>query len=177
MGFVHGDEPRQRNHFHCAGMGVKARAADILHMTKVEINPAERTPGELEEYMIEESGLPPFETPCQRVAKDAHVGERMTVVASRRTFYTTIEDDMAEVPPKSYLVGEADYTDNFRNPSWLRESWADGLAPTVGDEHPVAAVGGEFFGRDNSVFILAHMTIADLDLETVALVSAFEDTV
>lgn len=153
-------------------MGVKGCAPDMPDMSKAEINPAERTPGELEEYMVEKSGLPPFETPCRKVANDAPVEERMTAVASRRTFYTPAEEDVAEIPPKSYLIGEVDFTDNHPNPSSLRGSWDDGIAPLVGDpSDPVPAVGGEFFGRDNSVFIHSHMTITDLDLDPVALVS------
>jgi|GEM_PF-4909155 len=141
-------------------------------MSKPEMNPAERTPGELEEYMVEESGFPPFETPCRKVANGAPVEERMTVVASRQTFYTPTEDDVAEVPPKSYLVGEVDFTDTHPNSSSLMDSWDDGIAPPVGDpSDPVPAVGGEFFGRDNSVFIYSHMIITDLDLDTVDLIS------
>ena len=133
-------------------------------MSEPVLDPTERSSGELEDHFVEVSGHETFETACRNVAKNTPSEERTALVVTRREFRISTEGNLRQIPPRSYLVGEADFSENHPEAWTLRDAWSDGVAPLVDDPNdPLPAVGGEFFGRDNSVFLLPYLTIPNPD--------------
>lgn len=125
-----------------------------------EIEPSEMSAEELEDHFLEVAGHTQFEKACRAVAKGKPSEKRISLVATREEFQTEAEDGVREIPPQSYLVGEVDFTANFPDPNWLKGQWEDDFAPLVGDaDDPMPAIGGMFFGRDSTVFIVPYLTI------------------
>lgn len=122
-------------------------------------NPEGMTAAELEEHYLQPDHST-FERACRAVAVEARPAERVAMVVTRRPFETRVEGVDRLIPPRSFLVGEAEFTERAAAPEQLRYGWRRGIAPSVTDSiDPVPAVGGSFFGRDDTVFITPHMTI------------------
>lgn len=117
----------------------------------------ESNPKDLEADLVGGEDVQDFEAACRAVAEGKPPEERHTVVVTREAFRTVADGEEVRVPPGSVLAGPAEFTDDLPTVEQLRAEWERDMAPLIGpagDGSPV--VRGDFFGRDETVAIVAH---------------------
>ena len=129
-----------------------------------EFNANTASPQQLETYFREDAGFLSFEEALRNAAKGLPDEECCSLVVTRKPFRTHIGGSLTQLPPRSHITGLAQFTDEARVIEDLRPYWEGGVAPLTGPPgEEVSPVSGEFFGRDDTVFIVAETIIPDPD--------------